>query len=167
MTDKGLMERYRLTPRGLRKLYHALIQAKQVSEEELYAQSALFREHIDRLHARGARRVDLNLPLWIYEVGSAGKGLVRDISETGLRIAGIRSLVGEEKTFQLPVDIFLGHEPLLFSARCVRVRTRGKRVEYYEAGYRITQISQKDTDVLRRLVGMLVLSGSGEWSTQR
>jgi hypothetical protein len=164
MTDEGLMEKYRLSRRGLQKLYLALIESKQISEEELYAQSALFRRRVDHLHARCSRRVDLGLPLWIFELNSARRGLVRDISETGMRIAGITSFVGEEKTFQLPVDMFLGSDPLLLCARCIWVETKGKSVEYSEAGYRIVHVSQNDKDALKRLVGMLVLSGSGEWS---
>ncbi len=167
MNDEHLMERYQLSSKGLKKLYQALIQSKTVGEEELYKQSALFRKQVDHLRARDARRVDLNLPLWVYEVESSRKGLVRDISETGMRVAGIASFVGETKNFRLPVDMFIGSDQLVFSARCVWVETTGKRFEYSIVGYRIAKIAPSDREVLRKLVGMLVLSGSGEWSTFR
>lgn len=165
VTDEELMERYRLSRKGLQKLYQALIEARKIREEEIYAHSALFRRRVDHLHERGTRRLDLNLPLWIYEMASARKGLVRDISETGMRVAGIASQVGEEKNFRLPVDMFLGSDDLQFSARCVWARRKGKRLTYSECGYRIVNISQICRETLGQLVGMLVLSGSGEWSS--
>jgi len=167
MTDGELMQRYGLSQRGLHKLFQKLLEAKAISRRELYGRSALFRKRLDDLRARAARRVEVSVPLWIHEVESARQGLVRDLSERGMRVAGIKAYTGEEKTFELPVDMFLGFDPLRFTARCVWVETKGKLMEYWVGGYEIAQISENDRDVLRKLVSILVLSGSGEWSTLR
>lgn len=165
MTDDELRERYQLSPKGLEKLYQALIDANQISEEEVCERSVQFRERVHHLNAQGTWKVvDLNLPLWIYEVESSGRGLVRDISGAGLRIAGITSSVGEEKTFRLPVDMLLCSDYVTFTARCVWIKKRGKRVKYLEGGYQIESISPDDKCTLTRLADMLVLSGSGEWA---
>jgi hypothetical protein len=109
--------------------------------------------------------VDLSVALWIYEVGSSASGLVRDISSTGLRVAGIKSEVGETKAFQLPVDMFIGFDPLLFTAQCTWVELKGKKQKYFVGGYKITDISDKDQEALKKLIQLLLLSKSGEWKS--
>ena len=51
----------------------------------------------------------------IYDMGSGAIGVLRDISETGLRVAGIESRVGQAKAFQIPIDMFMQADPLLLS----------------------------------------------------
>ena len=164
-SDDELMEKYGLTVSQLHKVYSKLLEVRAISQDELYATSELYRKRVDELRARAARRVELGVPLWIYEVRSARGGLVRDISETGLRVAGIKSDIGEEKVFQLPLDMFFSLDPLLFTARCMWLETKGKNVQYCVGGYEIADISSTDRDILKKLIGMLLLSGSGEWST--
>jgi hypothetical protein len=167
MSDGELMERYGLSQRGLQKLFEKLLEAKAISRRELYAKSALFRKRLDDFQTRTARRVELSVPLWIHEVESAKRGLVRDISERGLRVAGIMACPEELKTFQLPVDMFLNFDPLLFTARCIWVETKGKLRKYWVGGYEIAQISENDRDGLRKFLSLLVLGGSGEWTAYR
>lgn len=167
MTDGELMERYGLSQNGLQKLFRKLLEAKAIGQDELYASSPLFRSRLDDLRARAARRVEVSVPLWVHDVESDRQGLVRDISERGMRVAGIKAHTGEEKTFELPVDMFFSFDPPLFKARCIWAKAKGKLLEYWVGGYEIAQISENDRDILKRLVSMLVLSGSGEWSTLR
>jgi hypothetical protein len=165
MTDGELTEKYGLSPRRLQKVFQKLLEAEAIGKDELYAKSPLFRRRIDDFKDRAARRVELSIPLWVYEVESARQGLVRDISEIGMRVAGIKAATGEEKIFQLPVDIFFSFDPALFTVRCIWTHAKGKLLEYWVGGYEIIRISDGHRDVLRKLVSMLLLSGSGEWST--
>lgn len=44
---------------------------------------------------------------------------------------------------------------------------KGEASRVLGGGYEIAQITENDRDILKRLVSMLVLSGSREWSTLR
>lgn len=136
MTDGELMEKYGLSQRGMYRPVQKLLEAKAIGQDELYAKSPLFRRRLDDLQARAARRVEVSVPLWVHEVESDRQGLVRDISERGMRVAGIRAHSGEEKTFELPVDMFFSFDPPLFKVRCIWAKARGKLLEYWVGGTR-------------------------------
>lgn len=163
MTDAEIMEKYGLSFKRLKKLFRKLLEARVITHSELYEKSAVYRKTVDSAQARRHPRIDLAVPLHILDVESSCSGLIRDISEGGLRVAGIKARVGEQKTFEIPVDVFTGFEPVSFGAECVWVKTRGKAREYTVAGFIITSISDNDRRVLKKFIRFLVLSKSGEW----
>jgi hypothetical protein len=165
MADSELMEKYGLTAKRLKKVYQKLIEEKLIDHDELYERSPLFRKLVDEFQARRSPRVELTVPLWIFDVVSSARGIVRDISESGLRIAGLQTAVGDERSLQLSVDMFFGLDPFVFSATCVWGETKGKNLRYYVAGYKMTDISETGKQTLRRLISLLLLSKSGEWTT--
>ena len=97
----------------------------------------------------------LPFELIVYDITTSSIGLLRDISETGLRVAGINCNVGGERTFQLPVDIFMGADPLLIVAKCQWAKVRGKTMIYATAGFEMTDISDDDKMVLKTFVELL------------
>jgi hypothetical protein len=158
--DDGLMSKYGLSKRGLELLFKRLIGLRLISHEELCSGSVLYRS---RLYPRA----DLGLKIPIYDVTTGTRGIVRDISVKGLRVAGIPVEVGDERAFQIPVDKFMLAEPLLVVAQCRWVTIKGKKREFTVAGFELKDISATDESVLKAFIEFLLLSKSGEWQVLR
>lgn len=161
--DAELMAKYDLPPQGLFELFKKLLDSKAISHSQLYKSSALYRERVDKVNQRRTPRAGLSVSLPIYDVSSSNFGVVRDISEAGFRIAGIKSDVGEIKTFQLPIDTLMNASPPLFIARCRWVAEKGDKRKYWVAGFELIDLSESDRNILRNFINFLILSKSGEW----
>ncbi|HMK35091.1 MAG TPA: PilZ domain-containing protein [Desulfomonilaceae bacterium] len=161
--DNGLRAKYSLSQRGLGRLFKKLLTSNLITHDELYRGSCLYKENIDRIMSRFRPRADLSVKIPIYEVTSGSVGLLRDISETGLRVAGIQAAIGDEKTFQIPIDMFIRADPLLVIAECRWVKIKSKNRQYPVAGYELKAVSEADANVLRDFIEFLLMSKSGEW----
>ncbi|MGO9567734.1 MAG: PilZ domain-containing protein [Desulfomonilaceae bacterium] len=164
-TDSELMEKYELSSTALQKICRKLVACQAISHLELCERSPLYRERADQISARRCPRADLTIHIPIYDLETSATGLLRDISEIGLRVAGIESSVGQSRTFQIPIDTFMQADPLLVVARCKWVKTRGKSRRYPVAGFEIMDLSEKDRNSTREFIKLLLLSKSGEWQT--
>jgi hypothetical protein len=165
VADSELLEKYELTAKSLCTVFRKLVAGKAVSHSELCDRSSLYREKTDCIRARAYPRADLAVRVPIYDIGSGTVGVMRDVSETGLRVAGIESSVGQARTFQIPVDMFMDVEPLLVIAECKWVETKGTHKRYRVAGFEIMDLPDKDRLVLRNFIKFLLESDSGEWQT--
>jgi hypothetical protein len=163
--DEELQARYQLSAKTLQSIFEKLVTSNAISHSELCERSALYKGTTDLTRVRKYRRVDLNIPVAIYEVNTSATGMLRDVSEKGLRVAGIESSVGQVKTFQIPIDMFMQADPLLIIAECKWVETKGKTKRYPVAGFEIMDLSESDRKALRDFMGVLVLGESGEWKT--
>jgi hypothetical protein len=161
----ALQVKYKLSAKSLHAIYKKLVACNAISHSELYELSSFYRDRIDRISGRAYPRADLAVYVPIYEIGAGVIGVLRDISETGLRVAGITSKVGQATTFQIPIDMFIHAEPLLIIAECKWVETKGRRMKYAVAGYAITDLPETDREVLRNFITFLLLSESGEWES--
>lgn len=161
MTDLELQLKYGLSTHGLCNIYEKLVNSEAVSHSELSACSRLYRIRSDYRDVRSYPRADVVVRLPIYDLGTGSVGLLRDISEKGLRVAGIEVGVGQIKTFQIPLDIFMQADPLLIFAECKWTKTRRKRQEYVVAGFEIIDLSANDSDTLQDFMSVLLLSESG------
>ncbi len=160
-----LQVKYKLSAKSLQAIFKKLVERNAISHSELYELSSFYKERIDRRRERAYPRADLGVYAPIYDVGSGAIGVLRDISETGLRVAGIKSSVGQATTFQIPIDMFIHAEPLLIIAECKWVKIKGRRRKYPVAGFEIMDLPEADRDVLRNFMTFLLLSDSGEWET--
>jgi len=165
LSETELMAKHGLTLKGLQRLFKALVHAKIVTPEDMYERFASYRQRIDQLKQRQARRVSLSVRLPVYDVSSAKYGILRDISETGLRVAGLEYQVGDVTTFQLPVDEFMNAAPLLVMAKCRWVSEKGKEVKYFVAGFELEDLSLADRKILKEFINLLLLGDSGEWNS--
>ena len=163
MTDMELMVKYQLSRKALGRLFKKLLESRLIDHDDLYKVSSLYKEKVDKTTARLHARADLKVKIPIYDISSSKIGVVRDISEKGLRVAGIEAEVGELKTFQLSIDSFIEADPLLVVAECRWVETKGKDKKYPVAGFELKDLSETDAQVLRTFVDFLILSKSGEW----
>ena len=138
---------------------------KAISHSELYERSRSSRERIDHIRKRKSPRARLTIRVPIYEFESGDKGILRDISEKGMRVAGIEARVGQAKTFQIPVDMYVESDPLLVLAECKWVELRQGGKEYFVAGFEITDVTESDSEKLQNFIGWLLFSESGHWQT--
>jgi PilZ domain len=165
MKNRALMEKYRLSEKGLQSVFKKLMTLKAISHSDLYARSKSHTERIDHIRKRKSPRAKLTIRVPIYELESGQKGILRDISEDGLRVAGIEARVGQSKTFQIPVDMYVESDPLLVLTECKWVEIRHGGKEYFVAGFEITDVTDSDSEILQNFIGWLLFSESGQWQT--
>jgi hypothetical protein len=165
MGDEELQEKYGLSSIALQTVFKKLLTLKAISHSELRERSKSYRDRIDQIAKRKSPRADLTVRVPIYELQNGEKGILRDISETGLRIAGIEAKVGQAKTFQIPVDMYVESDPLLVHAECKWVEIRQGGKEYFVAGFEIIDLSENDSEILQNFIGCLLVSESGQWQT--
>lgn len=163
MADWELRTKYRLSTNSLRTIFEKLVAYNAVSRSELCEMSPFYKVTMDLTKARKYRRVALNLSVPVYDIESSSTGILRDVSENGLRVAGIETDVGQTKAFQIPIDLFMQVDPLLIVAECKWVKTKGKTKKYVVGGYEILDLSESDRESLRNVIKSLVLSESAEW----
>ena len=140
-----------------------MVAANVVTELELGERYPSHKEAIAGINLSRNRRVLLAFELIVYDVTTYSVGLLRDISETGLRVAGINCNVGEQRTFQIPVDTIMKADPLLVVGECKWLKVRGKIMPYPIAGFEIIDISDDDRPVLKRFVELSSIIKSGYW----
>ena len=167
MGASELQAKYKLSAKSLQIVFKKLVACKAIGHSELYELSPFYRERIDRIRARAYPRADLSVRVPIHDMGSGARGVLRDISETGLRVAGIECMVGEAKAFQIPMDMFMQADPLLVVAECKWVEIQGMHGRYSVAGFAIMDLSEMDRMVLCNFIKFLLDSDSGEWETTR
>jgi c-di-GMP-binding flagellar brake protein YcgR len=160
-----LQAKYILSAKSLQAIFNKLVERGAISHLELYEMSSFYRDRIDRIRGRAHPRADLAVYVPIYDIGSGVSGVLRDISETGLRVAGVTSSVGQAKTFQIPIDTFMQSDPLLIIAECKWVEIKGRRKMYPVAGFEIIDLPGRDSEILRNFIKFLLLNESGEWET--
>lgn len=157
MNNLELMQKYNLTANELRRAFQKLIDIESVDFTALYREPVRY----DSPTADGSRRecprrsVAFEVP--IYEVHSpAVKGMVRDITEEGVGVSGIKAAPGELKTFVVVPAKLKGLEKIEFDAEC---RWAGMQTGTNEpvGGFQIKRISQEHVHVLRKLVGYVTI----------
>lgn len=165
MTDGELRMKYRLSANGLCTIFEKLVDSEAMSHSELSQWSPLYSLRTRYKESRSYPRADLAVRVPIYDLGTGSIGILRDISEKGLRVAGIDARVGEARTFQIPIEMCMQAEPLLILAECKWAKTRGKTKEYVVAGFEIIDLTAKDRNTLQNFISVLLLSDSGHWKT--
>ena len=153
MTDSQLMEKYRLTYRGLKSALQKLVNVQAIDPEELNEKFPLY-EVITADDMRRLVRAPLPFPLPVYESHRPDdKGQVRNISEQGIGIKGIESRVSETKHLVVDATEFASVELVSFYAQCRWVKR--KNSGEYVAGFEITRISKEGFDELKKTIQLL------------
>ena len=147
MAPSKLMKKYQLSSEAFSSSLKRLYKANAITSAELEVYNSYNGSRI----SGGSLRTQLrNLPIpvvTICEVGKPGtKYLVRDISENGIGVTGIRAEVDEMKFLAVVGDEFGEIAPFEFEAQCRWARELEPDGATC-AGFRITKIS--DQDVLR------------------
>ena len=165
LDDAAIRKKYDLSSKGLRTLFEKLVDSRVLTHNELYERSPLYKDTVDLTKARLFSRQEIVVPLPISVYQAPGQGLVRDISESGLRVAGIDAEVGEVKRFVLTLDLLTDTKRIVFDATCKWAKAKGKTNKYTDSGYEITNIPEEAKESLRKFIRLSFLSASAEWRT--
>ncbi len=121
--------------------------------------------HDNSSNGHETRRRPRERILFILEVQDISspfrRAFLRDLTEEGMRIAGIKVNVGEVRDFLILADVVASLSPILVRATCRWVDQKGKRNKYHVAGFQITDISSSDLETLRRLVKVVARLNQG------
>jgi hypothetical protein len=161
MGDHELMEKYQLSVKGLKRLMQKLVEVKAIGHGELYEKSLSYRKLADRLDSRGSPRTRVRRPIQARHNETSQKGFVRDISENGVRVAGINATVGDVMTLRLPLRELEATQPIEFEVVCRWSKIQGKRKEYVMCGFEITDISETARASFGELITLLQAEGRG------
>jgi PilZ domain len=157
MTDAQLMERYRLSAKGLQSAFKKLVEAQAIDPEELGERVPLYEDTVTIEDMRQIVRDHLHHSVVICDAHDRKcMGRVRDISEKGVGIKGLQAKVNEIRSLYIAPDDFVEVEPFRFEGRCrwVKKSPGGD----YSAGFEITNISNSGLEELRRLVHLINVS---------
>jgi hypothetical protein len=164
MADWELQVKYKLSSQALEQVFTKLVESGVIGHAELYESSPFYKEKTDAIKPRAACRADLPLYVPVRDTEDSKTGVLRDISEKGLRVAGIEVAVGQVKTFEVPVDLFVNAAPLLIRAECKWVDSKGKRKPYSVAGFEIVGLSKVHGKLLREFTNLLSFDCKmGDW----
>jgi hypothetical protein len=143
MPDDELMEKYKLTPRGLGTLLRNLVNANVMSFRELIRRCTGHMNLVDMLsELREGARKQLRFLLPVSDRDEPeNTGYVYDISEDGIGTRGLRTKIHEIKTLVIPVDDYFRVEPIVFVGHCRWVEEVDDRWEI-AAGFRIGRLIQ-------------------------
>ena len=102
-------------------------------------------------HDRGCRfpsltASPLRIPFALCVKDSESKGYLRDISENGIRVAGISAEPGSTLTFLAPLNKMGNAQQVEFSAVCRWAKVKGIRRKYLVSGFEISKISNDDRE---------------------
>jgi uncharacterized protein (DUF433 family) len=159
MTDAELMEKYALSAEGLRRIFQTLTEEGTIDPEDLYGTPGSKHDTVFVEDSRQAARHFLAVTVDVYESERPEiRGILSDITEKGIAIAGIEARVGETTTFVIPAENFVGVDPIEFEARC-RWATKEKDTGEWFAGFQIAKISPKCLEDLKGLIQSASLFG--------
>lgn len=150
MTDSQIMEKYRLSFKGLQSALRKLLNVQAISPEELYERLPLY-EVMTVDDMRQLVRAPLEFDLPIYEMNNpSSEGRVRNVTEQGVGVAGIEVRVGDTKTLTIEASEIAAFDAIAFNAQCrwVKKKVSGE----YVAGFEITRITKENLDRLRQLI---------------
>lgn len=157
MTNRDLMDKYRVSLDKLQNIFRQLLDAHSVERSELEPLLSIPHERIDVGKRRRLHRnyVFVKLPVFDLE-NLLNQGTVVDISEKGFQASEIPANVGDTKQFLVQADYFADVFPFVFEAKCLwssKVEDR-----QWFAGFEITNISEQGLEQLRKLTSMLTIS---------
>lgn len=163
MNDAQLREKYSLSSKGLLRLMERLVNAGLIPHSTLVAVSETYRKRIHQGEERCHPRAYITVPVPIYDMASGSTGLLRDISRQGFRVAGIESSVGDLKSFQIPLEMFMKSDAVIIIGECRWVTKKATHQEYCVAGYRMSTYTEEDANAVRKLISLLLFTDSGHW----
>ncbi len=156
-TDEELGAKYAMSSCTLKMVLEKLEAAGAISEAEILGRASMLedRECGDALRSTSRNYIFFTIP--IYDADDLNvEGIVNDISEEGLQVEGVKTNVGDKRSFLIRSDEFADVFPFVFDATCQWVQSSG-RAGPFLAGFGIDSISEGGSKELRKLIGLLTL----------
>ena len=153
MSSAELMEKYKLSQEGFRRVVKALIDASNRRRNAANVRTEAQEESPEVKDMRQFPRKSIDFPLWVYgDVEQIEYGFVEDVSEKGVRVRGIDVGIGEERTFVVRYAPGDRRQPFVFEATCRWVNTNAQSPNKTVAGFEITSISNLDAERLQDIL---------------
>lgn len=155
MADSALMNKYKLTPRGLQSVFRKLVRLKAIKSEEVYSRPQLQQDSLVVMPARQLERYYLDFDLPIFETKNpANSGFVCDVHEKGVGVRGLDAEVGYTGLFAIQLDPLMSGEPLVLELTCRWARLLNNE-DTKRSGFEITKISHFDSKRLNELIQLV------------
>jgi len=158
LTDAQLMQKYRLSTKGLQSAFSKLVERKIIAAEELYGQSRSGDDTVLIDDMRKIPRHLLTVEIPVFEVGKPEvEGRIVDITENGLGITGFEAVVGDLKSLAIPCRQYLEVDRIQFEAQCRWVAEPEGDSDPRRTGFQITKIEKDGLRNLRELIQLMTL----------
>jgi PilZ domain len=157
LTNAELMEKHRLSAKGLVSIFTKLADAKAVRPGELEGRISSVDDTVELDDFRKEARCYPIMNMQIVDMDDLdSEHLVVDMSEAGIHISGITASVGDRSSFLFKPSGFSESTAVSFEAECRWTKPSEGGLPS-EAGYRITEISDENMNTLRQLIGSATL----------
>lgn len=159
MSPHDLMNKYLLSPQGLRKVLTKLIDAKAMTRGDLGDELEAYLKVEPAAEARELERYYLDFDLPVFAVGPTEiQGKVRDITEKGVGTIGIPAEIDEIRKLEIRHQKFVLIKPFSFQAKCRWTKQKGAEGEHV-AGFQIVDIPDEDVKELQYLLRLVTFQG--------
>jgi hypothetical protein len=152
LSDKELMEKYKLTPKGLQSVFRKLLAHGLLDRAKFYERLSEGMSPIDNVIVRKLDRKEILMPLRILDTNDRKcSGIVTDITIQGAGVRGIVAKVGDIRRLKVLADEYFQVGSFVFKAEC-RWTKPGDRREGDLAGFQITDIAEEEKARLQNLI---------------
>lgn len=118
-TPKELMRNYRLSARGIRWVSMMLVSSGAITWQEICENICSKIEELVPDKTRSQRRYPVDFAVPVYDIDRPERiGKLRDVSEAGMGIQGIRSEVGKTKTLVVSAEEFGEYSTFVLDVTC-------------------------------------------------
>ena len=156
LSDHELMEKYKLSIKGLESIFRKLEDSKTVKRSELYGRMQSFEDTVNLASMRKLPRNFLTLALRIYEHGHpSNEGELLDVNEKGVGVRGLEVKPDQTLGLVIVASGFVDIRDIRFEAVC---RWRKQEQEgAWASGFEITSIPDEDLTNLRKIISGLAM----------
>ncbi len=152
-SDFELISKYGLSGDQLDRALKMLVEAGVLRSEEVKERGTFFDDPGNRSQTRRLGRSYLWHPLTIEEVkDTSNRGIVTDLSVKGFQTRGVRSDIGDEKTFAVYSKELKANRPINLSAACRWFMKEGEDRMQWVAGFEIIHVSGDDLQWIRIII---------------
>ncbi len=152
--DTELMDKYRLTFRGLQSIYRQLVESKAIESEFLIGRIIPQQSAKKTIITRSPRK-EIYAPLPVEDATNPDvRGTVINIGERGLGVKGLRTIIGQVRKLTIRPDEFFQLRPFTLKAKCRWVKPAHDEREA-SAGFEIVAIDRENLQELRILIETL------------
>ncbi|MGB6066192.1 MAG: PilZ domain-containing protein [Desulfomonilaceae bacterium] len=152
--DNELMDKYRLTFRGLQSVYRQLVESK-VIESDFLKGRIVPEPGAEKTMITRSPRKEIYVPLPVEDTTNPDvRGTVVNIGERGLGVKGLRAEIGQIRKLTIRPDEFFRLRSFTLKAKCRWVKPADDGREM-SAGFEIVGIAQENLQELRILIETL------------
>ncbi|MBI5251562.1 MAG: hypothetical protein HY912_18890 [Desulfomonile tiedjei] len=159
MSDSLLIEKYRISAKGLQSVFRKLVDAQAIRPEELTDRMKSYDDtgtlDFDALAFTPNQALTCLVPVY-DDSNPESRGSICEIQDNGFMVTGLKSGTGDEMKLVLATDDFFQIDSFKVEAVCKWSRNNGPE-DSWVAAFEIMKISEDDRAKLAELVRMVRL----------